>query len=257
MPTWINNWNKTAVLFNLVEIRRRLIRIAVFVSILFILCFSLSENILEILRSPLKDQDLVFLKPTEPFFVHLKLAFFSAIMLSMPFILYHTWEVIKPIIKEKDRGNCIWFLIFSLFFFALGVVFCYYLIIPYGIGFLITYKTASLIPRLSVEFYIMLAIIFLLIFGVVFELPLIILFLTKIGIIEPSLLLRNRKYAILIIFILSAILTPPDVITQLLMGIPLTILYEVGILLSRSVYKKKNKRSPGFSSSSGLQLPPE
>jgi len=239
MPIPISQWDTSAVLGQLTGIRHRLIRIAVFLSILFVICFSLSENILGILRAPLKDQPLVFLKPTEPFFVHLKLAFFSALMLCLPFILYHTWVVIAPIIKEKDRGPVIWSLVFSLFFFALGMVFCYYLIIPYGIGFLITYKTTALIPRLSVEFYVTLTIVFLLIFGVVFELPLILLFLTKIGVVEPSFLTRYRKYAILIIFILSAILTPPDVITQLLMGIPLTILYEVGILLSKAVYKKR------------------
>ncbi|MGA1844955.1 MAG: twin-arginine translocase subunit TatC [bacterium] len=238
MPIPIGQWDTSAVLGQISRIRRRLIRIAVFLSIVFVICFFLSENILGILRSPLKNLPLVFLKPTEPFFVHLKLAFFTALMLSLPFVLYHVWECIAPMITKKDRRPLIWFLVFALLLFFTGVVFCYYLIIPYGIGFLITYKTAALTPRLSVEFYITLTMVFLMIFGFVFELPLIMLFLTKIGVIEPSFLTRYRKYAVLIIFTLSAILTPPDVITQLLMGIPLTILYEVGILLSKAVYKK-------------------
>ncbi|MGA1865010.1 MAG: twin-arginine translocase subunit TatC [bacterium] len=247
MPIKTFPWdNKTAFIKQLDDIRRRLIRIAVFLFVLFLICFSLSENILQIIRAPLKDQTLVFLRPTEPFFVHIKLAFFAALIFSLPFILYHVWELIKPIVREKSRSSFLLFLVFALFFFVLGVVFCYFLIIPYGIGFLINYKTASLTPRLSVDYYVTLSLVFLGIFGFVFELPLIMLFLTKIGIIEPSLLIRYRKYAVLIIFILSAILTPPDVITQLLMGIPLTILYEVGILLSKAVYRKRQVRINGL-----------
>ncbi|MBN2374419.1 twin-arginine translocase subunit TatC [bacterium] len=226
---------------HLAEIRYRLIRVIVFLSILFVLCFSLSETILDIVRAPIINQNLIFISPTEAFFVHLKLGFFTALALSIPFILYHVWAFIAPGLKIDEQKNTLPFVILSSLFFTLGILFAYYIILPLGLDFLLKYKTSSLVPNITVGYYISFIARLLLVFGVIFELPLIVLFFTKIGILKPPMLTKNRKYSILIIFIVSAILTPPDVVTQILMAVPLVFLYELSVIICRMVYKQKQK----------------
>ena len=230
---------------HLAEIRYRLIRIFVFLSILFALCFYFSEPILEIVRAPIKNQNLIFITPTEAFFVHLKLGFFSALALSIPFILYHIWAFITPGLHIDERRHTLPFVILSSLFFVLGILFAYYLILPLGLRFLLTYKTSSLMPNITVGHYISFTARLMLVFGVIFELPLVVLFLTKIGILKPSVLTKNRKYSILLIFVASAILTPPDVVTQVLMAVPLIFLYELSVIICRMVYKQKQKDKEG------------
>ncbi|MGA1795917.1 MAG: twin-arginine translocase subunit TatC [bacterium] len=224
------------------EIRYRLIRIIIFLAILFVICFYLSESILDLLRAPIKDFDLIFISPTEAFFAHLKLAFFTALALCIPFILYHVWEFISPGLKILERKHTLPFVIFSTLSFVCGALFAYFLILPLGLRFLLTYKTSSLTANITIGYYIGFVSRLILVFGIIFELPLIILFLTKIGIMKPAMLTKNRKYAVLIIFILSAILTPPDVVTQILMAIPLLFLYEISVVVCRATYRKRQEK---------------
>ncbi len=230
---------KVPLTSHLGEIRTRLIRVIVLLSVLFVICFYLSESILDIIRKPINEYNLIFISPTEGFFAHLKLAFFSALALSIPFILYHLWEFISPGLKIKERRHTLPFVIFSTISFIIGALFAYYLILPLGLRFLLTYKTSALTPNITIGYYISFTIRLILVFGIIFELPLIILFLTKIGIVKPPVLIKNRKYAILIIFIISAILTPPDVVTQILMAIPLIFLYEISVIVCRITYRQK------------------
>jgi sec-independent protein translocase protein TatC len=225
------------------EIRYRLIRVIILLSILFVTCFYLSESILDIIRMPIKGHNLIFISPTEAFFAHLKLGFFAALVLSVPYILYHAWEFVSPGLKLKEQRHTLPFVILATIFFILGSLFAYFIILPIGLGFLLTYKTASLTANITIGYYIGFTFRLILVFGIIFELPLIVLFLTKIGILKPSVLIKNRKYAILIIFAVSAILTPPDVVTQVLMAVPLMILYEISVILSRMVYKKKQEET--------------
>lgn len=225
--------------YHLGEIRYRLVRIIVMLFILFVICFALSETFLEIIRAPIKGYDLIFIAPAEAFFVHLKLGFFAAIAFCTPFILYHLWLFISPGLKEKERKYTLPFVLSSTLFFVLGILFAYYIILPLGFPILLNYKTGGIKAFLTISNYTTFTTQTLLVFGLIFELPLITLFLTKLGILKPAILSKNRKYAFLIIFIISAILTPPDVVTQVLMAIPLIILYELSILGSKFVYMKK------------------
>jgi len=238
-PDKIHFDEKVPLTSHLGEIRYRLVRIIIFLSILFVICFSLSESILDIIREPIRGFNLIFISPTEAFFAHLKLGFFSALALCIPFILYHLWEFISPGLKNKEKKHTLPFVISSTFSFIFGALFAYYLILPLGLRFLLTYKTKALTPNITIGYYISFTFRLILVFGIIFELPLIILFLTKIGIIKPSMLTKNRKYAILLIFVVSAILTPPDVITQMLMAVPLILLYEVSVIVCRMVYGQK------------------
>jgi sec-independent protein translocase protein TatC len=238
-PNKINFDQKVPLTSHLGEIRYRLVRVIIFLSILFVICFTLSESILDIIREPIKDFNLIFISPTEAFFAHLKLGFFAALALSIPFILYHLWEFISPGLKIKEKKHTLPFVLFSTICFICGALFSYYLILPLGLRFLLTYKTKALTPNITIGYYITFTFRLILVFGIIFELPLVILFLTKIGIIKPSMLTKNRKYAILVIFAVSAILTPPDVVTQVLMAIPLIFLYEISVFICRMVYSKK------------------
>ncbi|MGA1867190.1 MAG: twin-arginine translocase subunit TatC [bacterium] len=224
---------------HLKEIRERLIRVIIVVGVTFAISFGLSEEIFRIIQAPIKNYELIFLSPTEAIFVHLKLSFFFALVLCIPYILYHIWEFVSPGLLPKERRHILPFVLFSTFFFALGVLFAYFLIIPFGIAVLMTYKTRALQPRISVGKYISFVFLLLFNFGVIFEMPPIVFFLSKIGLIKPSMLVKKRKYAIVIIFIMSAILTPPDVVTQLLMALPLIMLYEISIFVCRRVYRNK------------------
>jgi sec-independent protein translocase protein TatC len=228
---------KVPLTSHLGEVRSRLIRVIILLSILFVICFTLSETFLDIIRVPLKERNLIFISPTEAFFAHLKLGFFFALALSIPFILYHLWEFISPGLKIKERKYTLPFVIFSTMFFIIGALFAYKYILPLGLRFLLTYKTNALTPNITIGYYISFTFRIILVFGIIFELPLISFFLTKIGIVKPSILTKNRKYAILLIFVVSAILTPPDVITQILMALPLIFLYEISVIVCRMVYR--------------------
>jgi sec-independent protein translocase protein TatC len=124
--------------------------------------------------------------------------------------------------------------------FSSGAFFCFFVILPFAMTFLLGYRTETLMPMLSVGSYIDFCLKFILAFGAIFELPLVIIFLTRFGIVSPALLSKNRKYAMLVAFIIAAVLTPtPDAFNQILMAVPIIILYEIGILLSRIMYRKK------------------
>lgn len=223
---------------HLEELRKRLIIIFISIGFGFILTYFLSHKIILILKIPL-GQDLIFISPTEAFFVNLKVALFASLFLTIPITLYQLWKFVSPGLLEKEKKHTLPFVVFSTIMFVIGGMFAYYLILPFGIKFLLAYGTNGIKPMLSLGNYISFTTKLILAFGIVFELPLVLLFLTKIGIVTPKFLTRNRKYAILLIFIIAALLTPPDVFTQILMALPLIVLYEVSILLSKLVYKKK------------------
>lgn len=224
---------------HLEELRKRLIIIFISIGSGFFLTYFVSNKIILILKIPL-GQDLIFISPTEAFFVNLKVALFVSIFLTIPITLYQLWKFVSPGLLEKEKKYTLPFVVSSTIMFVAGGIFAYYLIIPFGIKFLLAYGTDEIKPMLSLSNYISFTIKLILAFGIVFELPLVLLFLTKIGIVTPNFLRRNRKYAILFVFILAAFLTPPDVFTQILMALPLIVLYEIGILLSKLVYKKKD-----------------
>jgi len=242
---------------HLTELRKRIFISLGSVLLVFLVAFNFSAEIFNVLTLPLsaemklsvttpyiqfKDKPptpLVFLAPAEAFWMHFKVAFMAALVLSLPVIFLQFWKFISPGLLPKEKKYFLPFLFFSVLLFSVGAVFCFVIILPFAMTFLLGYKTAQLSPMLSVGSYIDFCLKFILAFGVIFELPLVIIFLTRFGIVTPSALARNRKYAILVAFIVAAILTPtPDAFNQTLMAVPIILLYEVGILLSRIIFRK-------------------
>ncbi|MDP8229700.1 MAG: twin-arginine translocase subunit TatC [Candidatus Gorgyraea atricola] len=222
---------------HLEELRRTIMKSVIFMIVASIFVYTFTDKIFSHLVRPL-DGTLVFIAPQEAFITNIKIALFGGLYFSSPFILYQVWDFISAGLKKRERRYASLYVFFSFIFFVIGSYFGYFLIVPIGIKFLMSFGTVNVIPMISVGKYVSFVCMLTLVFGLVFQLPLIILLLTKTGIVKPQTLAKNRKYAILIIFIIGAILTPPDVITQCLMAIPLIVLYELSIFLSKISSKK-------------------
>jgi len=235
--------DKQPFLGHLEELRKRLMACAIAVGVGFAVSYAFSERLFNLLIMPLKavmpeGDQLIFTNLPEMFFTYLKVAFLSGVLLVAPFIFYQLWMFIAPGLYRREKKYVIPFVVASTILFVGGSLFGYFVVFPFGFKFFIEYVKA--LP--SVKQYFSFAIKLLFAFGVIFELPVVIFFLTKMGVVTPELLSRKRKYAILLAFVLAAILTPPDVITQCMMAGPLIILYEIGILVSRTVRKKKESK---------------
>lgn len=243
---------------HLAELRKRLIIAISAVGIGFVLSFYFSKSIFNYLTKPLSSEiafrlefpfiffiekntpSLVFLAPTEALWMYLKISLIAGLFLTLPIVFYQLWKFIAPGLLPKEKHYALPFVVLSTTLFFLGAIFCFYFTLPFAIRFLLSYGTDQLKPMLSVGNYIDFCLKFLLAFGLIFEIPLAIIFLSRIGLVTPAFLARNRKYAILLAFMVAAILTPtPDVFNMTLMAIPIILLYEAGVLAARIFRKKK------------------
>ena len=240
----MNDEDKQPFLGHLEELRRRLVACAIAVGVGFAVSYAFSERLFNLLVMPLKavmpqGDHLIFTNLPEMFFTYLKVAFISGILLMAPFIFYQLWMFIAPGLYRREKRLVIPFVVSSSILFVGGALFGYFVVFPFGFKFFIGFSNEYVKALPSVKQYFSFAIKLLFAFGLVFELPVVIFFLTKMGMVTPELLSRKRKYAILMTFVLAAILTPPDVITQCMMAGPLIVLYEIGILVSRMARKRK------------------
>lgn len=211
------------------ELRYRIIVILVTVAGCFLALYPFSENVLRLLRAPMAAQKLYMFTPAEAFFIYLKVTLFAAIVISVPMILYQLWAFVAPGLYAQEKKYAVPFIGFATLFFLLGGIFCYLVIVPVALQFLLGYGGDIIFPMISVSNYISFITMTILVFGAVFELPIVLVFLAKIGMVTPALLKQHRKYAIVLAFVIGAILTPPDVFSQMMMAIPLLILYEISI----------------------------
>ncbi|HTG01516.1 MAG TPA: twin-arginine translocase subunit TatC [Nitrospirota bacterium] len=244
---------------HLEELRKRIVRSLIIVAVGFGVCFNFSEDILRWLMWPMNtkiewhlrapfitiapnavQQKLHYMTLVEPFWSHLKIALIAGIVLVFPLVMYQVWKFIAPGLRINEKKYVGAFIFFSSLFFGIGVLFCYFFLLPFAIPFLQTYKTESLIAIVTIGEYIDFVLKFLLASGVVFELPLIIVILSRMGIVSADVLAKYRKFAVLGAFIIGAILTPtPDIFNQTILSIPIYLLYEIGILAARLFGKKK------------------
>ncbi|MBF0342658.1 MAG: twin-arginine translocase subunit TatC [Nitrospirae bacterium] len=254
--------HKMSFIDHLSELRQRLLITLTIVLVSFIVIFNYSEELLKILMFPmekelvfklqtpfiffvsknLKNVSLVFLQPAEAFWMHLKLSMIAAFIVSLPVVLTQVWLFVAPGLLPKEKKLALPFIVSGSVLFLMGAAFCFIIILPFALGFLLTYKTQSLTAMLSIGSYIDFNIKFLLAFGLVFELPIVILFLTRFGIVTPERLASSRKYAFVFAFIIAGILTPtPDAFNQTLMAVPMIVLYEIGIIASKIIFPKSKE----------------
>jgi sec-independent protein translocase protein TatC len=236
---------KLSLTGHLQELRKRLILSFIAIGGGFILCYAFADSIFNILASPLikvmpAGGSLIFISVAEAFFTYMKVAFIAGVILVSPFVLYQIWAFIAPGLYQKEKRYAIPFVLGGSLFFAMGVLFAYYVAIPIGFKFLLGYTTDFIKPMPSMKEYLSFSMKFLLAFGLVFEFPVVLVLLARIGIVDAKMLARQRKYAILLVFILAAVVTPsPDLVTQVLTAVPLIGLYELSILLCKIFGKKK------------------
>ncbi len=226
---------------HLEELRSRIIKSLFSIIILSIVAYLFSERLLNFILHPLPgDQAVYFLSPTEAFSTRIKISLIAGIIVSVPVIFYNLWKFVVPGLFAKEVKLVIPVVLSSTIFFLIGAAFCFILVLPMSIKFLMDFGTGKLKPMIQIKEYISFVCYMSLAFGAVFELPIISFFLGRIGIINARTLIKGRKYAVLIILIVAAIITPtPDVFTQLMLAVPLYFLYEVSIIVLKITAKKK------------------
>lgn len=232
---------------HLEELRRRFVRIFIACGIGFMACYSFAKPLFSLLMAPLvavlpPDSTLIFTSLPEGFVTYLKVAAVAGIFAVSPYIFAQIWGFIAPGLYEHERKWMIPLAFLSAFFFVGGAMFGYYVVFPFGCEFFMGFADEFIKPMPTLREYLGFSLKLLFAFGIIFELPLFIFFLARLGVVTAEGLRSKRKYAILVCFICSAILTPPDVMTQTLMAGPLIILYEIGIWVAYFFGKRGGRK---------------
>mgnify|MGYP000511423633 CR=1 FL=1 len=242
----MSNDDKMPFTQHLDELRKRLIVCLIAVGVGFLIAYAFKEKIFEVLMRPWiqamppgHEAKLIYTAPHEAFFTYLKVAFIAGLGLAVPVILLQLWRFIAPGLYENEKRYLIPIVFFSSIFFLGGALFGYFLVFPVGFQFFTSFASDHITPLISTREFLTFSFRVLLAFGFVFELPIFAFFLARLGLISADFLKRQRKFAIVLIFIIAAMLTPgPDVFSQLLMAGPLLILYEVSIWIVRFFGRK-------------------
>jgi sec-independent protein translocase protein TatC len=238
--------DKQPFLSHLKELRDRLLICVIALAVAFVFTYWFKERIFDVLMQPFikvmpPKSSFIFTAVTEAFITYFKIALVTALFVASPVILYEFWMFVAPGLYEKEKRYVYPFIFWGSLCFLCGAMFCYFIIMPNVFRFFVGYATEFVTPMPALKSYMSLVLRMLMIFGLIFELPLVAYYLSRAGIIDARLLSNKRRYAILAIFIVSAIMTPPDVISQVLLALPLWGLYELGILIAR-IYGRKEKR---------------
>jgi sec-independent protein translocase protein TatC len=240
-----NEDSKMSLTEHLIELRKRLTNALIAILVGFVVCYYFKDWLFTIITRPLtaalpKSSYLIYTGLTQAFFTYMKIAFFASVILTSPFIMYQVWKFIAPALLPNEKKFVVPFVLSSTFLFLSGVTFGYLVVLPPAFEFFVSFNNDYLRAMISFGDYLSFFVTFLLGFGVSFQLPVIIFFLAKLGIVTDKMLSKNRKYAILLIFIVAAVLTPsPDALSQILMAIPLLFLYEISIFIAKFAAKKK------------------
>lgn len=227
------------------EFRSRIIKVLIGIVMGAGLCLIFSKQLLNILLWPTTrinlPIDIQVLKVQGMFIVTLEIAFFGGIIVSLPFAIYHIWMFVAPGLYKHERRYVPQIIISATLLFLVGVAFAYFFIFPLALEFFIGLAPSSIKANIAIDFYISFIIRLLVVFGLVFQLPIMCYFLSKMGILTPAFMRKYRRHAIVVIFILAALFTPPDPFTQVMLGIPLVILYEISIYISKIAVRSRNK----------------
>jgi sec-independent protein translocase protein TatC len=236
---------KSPFIEHLGELRDRLVRSFIAVGVGFAVSYAFKEKLFQILTAPLVtameaggEARMIFTGLPEAFFTYLKVSLLAGIVVATPVLFYEFWMFVSPGLYRNEKKYLLPVVILSVFFFLLGSSFGYFIVFPYGFQFFLGFATDTIQAMPSMKEYLSFASKMLLAFGFVFELPLVLTFMARMGLVTVPFLKKNRKYALLLFFIGAALITPPDVITQVMMALPLMILYEISILGARIFGKK-------------------
>lgn len=227
------------------ELRTRLIRCVLALLLGMCVCFALfQQQLTDIVMGPFMalDQEMIYTQFAEGFLFQLKIALLGGVVMASPVIVWQIMRFILPALYSNEKRVFLLMTFFGILLFVGGVCFGYFLVLEPIMQTLIKLAGTELTPMITANSYMSFVLGFLIPFGLVFEIPMVVYFLTTVGVITPDMLTKNRKYVLLVVLIIAALLTPPDVVSQLCMAAPMMFLYEVGIQISRFVYKRKMKK---------------
>jgi sec-independent protein translocase protein TatC len=249
-----DNIKKSSFVEHLTELRSRLLKSIIFLFIFFIISYFFAENIYNFLISPYAeavknddiDRRMIFTALHETFITYLKVAFFAAMFLSSPILITQIWKFIAPGLYQNEKKALLPYLIATPILFILGAMLVYFLIMPLAIKFFLSFETSMQTNDLPIQLeakvneYLSLIMRLIFAFGLSFQLPVLLSLLARVGFVDSTYLKKKRKYVVVIIFAVAAVLTPPDPITQVGLGIPLLILYELSIISVKLIERKNN-----------------
>ncbi|RIV18856.1 twin-arginine translocase subunit TatC [Alicyclobacillaceae bacterium I2511] len=228
---------------HLEELRRRFIWVLLFFVITFIVALLFVNRIYGVLEAPMGSQKLVILGPAEVVHVYFALAGMSALSITLPFAVWQLWLYVRPALRQTEQRIIRAYVVPTIIMFFLGVSFGYFVIFPLVFEFLMKLAKINFIPMITASEYVKFLLNLILPIGIMFELPVVILILSRLGIVTPKLLVRARKYAYFILIIIASMLSPPELVSHLSVAVPLILLYEVSVTLSKLVERRKNIRN--------------
>ncbi len=229
---------------HLEELRKRLIVAFIAIAVVTVGAYFFSEDLFRLLMAPLlevmpAESGLIFTSLTETFFTYLKISLLAGFFAASPVVIYQIWRFSAPGLYANEKRYVFPFVFFASIFFVGGAMFGYFVVFPFGFKFFMGFATDFITPMPTVKEYFSFSVRLLFAFGVVFELPVVTAFLASIGLVNARTLSEKRKFAILGSFVVAAVLTPPDVVSQLMMAGPIIILYELSIIVARICGRKK------------------
>ncbi len=247
---------KQALIEHLNELRKTLMYCVIVLAVSFVLVFALfCDPLMEILLAPIRKLgvELVYTTLTEVWVVKMKVSFIAGFVLSFPVISFFFWRFLRPALYASEKRMFAVMYFSSLFLFILGVCFAFVAVLGLSINFFISFGSGTAEPMLSISKVVSYMMSFIIPFGLVFLLPLVVYILTKIGVLSPALLVKSRKYVIVILSVLAAILTPPDIISQILLLIPMLLLWEISVFIAKRVKVNKDRREARESLDAGIK----
>lgn len=235
---------RMTLLEHLTELRKRLMACVVCLLVSFSLCLSRAEWFTDLLLTRGKQFSFVYIAPAELLMSYIRIALAGGVVITVPVIVYHVWKFVKPGLRRVERLGFSLVLTMGLVLFCLGALFAFAIVLPILLGFFARLDTTNTVTAMvSVQEYISYVISTMLTFGVIFETPIVMIALTSIGLVKPKTLKKNFKYAVLVILTVSAIITPPDVTSQILVAVPLMVLFYASILLCQLLFRRKLARA--------------
>lgn len=240
----MNDSKDLTLVGHLAELRKRLIYSAIVLIAAVLICYNYSEIVVKDIVNISPETEFVFIAPAELLMSYIKIAVVGGLVVAAPFLMIQIWLFISPGLKSEEKKYVIISLLTGSIFFIIGIIFSYIVVLPTMIKFFIGFQIEEVQAMLSFRTYLDFVINTLLAFGLIFELPILMVLVTRLGLVKIEFLKNNRKMFILVIFIIAAILTPPDVISQILLGLPMLALFEIGILLSSMVQRREQTKTP-------------